>query len=47
MSFTLGIFPWSLPTGFVPLLQYSATVGESAPWMAEAPLAPAPTPMMR
>jgi len=47
VSFTPGSSPWPLPAGFIPLLQYSATIGEAAPWMAEAPLAVAPTPLMR
>jgi hypothetical protein len=47
VSFDPGTSFWPIPAGFIPLLQYSATVGDAAPWMAEAPLAPAPTPLMR
>lgn len=47
VGFAPGTSPWTVPSGFLPLIQYSASVGESAPWMAEAPLAPAPTPLMR
>ena len=47
VSFTPGASPWGLPASFVPLLLYSASIGEGAPWLAQAPLAPAPAPLMR
>ncbi|MEO6068604.1 MAG: S8 family serine peptidase [Gemmatimonadales bacterium] len=39
--------PWALPTGFVALVRWSAAVGGTEPWTLEAPLARAPTPLMR
>lgn len=47
VSFTPGNSPWAIPNGFVSLIQYSANIGDAAPWIAEAPLAAAPAPMMR
>jgi len=47
VGFAAGVPPWTLPQGFIPLIRYAAKVGEGDPWTAEAPLAPAPTPLMR
>ena len=47
VGFTSAAAPWSLPEGFVPLIRYAAKVGDEDPWTVEAPLAAAPTPMMR
>ena len=47
VGFTAAPAPWTLPQGFLPLLRYGATIGDGEPWTAEAPLAAAPTPLMR
>jgi subtilisin family serine protease len=47
VGFATGAAPWPLPQGFLPLIRYAAKVGDEDPWTAEAPLAAAPTPLMR
>jgi len=47
VGFTNAAAPWTLPQGFIPLIRYAATVAEGEPWTVEAPLAAAPTPLMR
>ena len=47
VTFTPAATPWVLPNGFVPLLLYTAQVGSAPGWTREAPLLPAPTPLMR
>ena len=47
VTFAPVVAPWTLPAGFVPLLRYTATVGNDEGWTREAPLLRAPTPMMR
>lgn len=39
--------PWTLPDQFLPLVLYTATITGGKSWTREAPLAPAPTPLMR
>ena len=47
VGFTAGAAPWAIPEGFIPLVRYAAKIGEGDPWTVEAPLAAAPTPLMR
>ena len=46
VRFTAPAAPWALPAGFLPLIRWTATVGADEPWTLEAPLAPAPAPLM-
>lgn len=47
IRYSIAAAPWSLPVGFIPLIRWSATVSGTDNWTLEAPLAPAPTPLMR
>lgn len=46
IRFSTAAAPWPLPSGFVPLVRWTAGVAGKDPWILEAPLARAPTPVM-
>jgi hypothetical protein len=46
IRFTAAPAPWPLPASFVPLIRWTAATSGKEPWTLEAPLAPAPTPLM-
>lgn len=46
IRFATAAAPWPLPSGFVPLVRWSAGVAGKEPWILEAPLVKAPPPLM-